>query len=70
MVPSTFITSYITALGFNLASFEISTDASVCPALSNTPPFFETKGNTCPGETISPLPEEFLIATLIVLARS
>lgn len=40
MVPSSFITSHITALGFKLASFEISTDASVCPALSNTPPFF------------------------------
>ena len=43
MVPSSFITSHITALGFNLASFEISTDASVCPALSNTPPFLRLR---------------------------
>ena len=64
------MTSQITALGFNLANFEISTEASVCPALSRTPPFFATKGKTCPGETISFLDELGLIATLIVFALS
>ena len=51
------MTSHITALGFNFANLDISTEASVCPALSNTPPAFATKGKTCPGETISFLEE-------------
>ena len=40
------------------------------PALSKTPPFLETKGKTCPGETISFFFEFGFIATLIVLALS
>ena len=39
----------MTELGFKLDNFEISIDASVCPALSKTPPFLATRGNTCPG---------------------
>ena len=46
MRPSWFIISQITALGFKFANLEISTDASVCPALSNTPPDLATKGKT------------------------
>ena len=48
----------------------MSTDASVCPALSRTPPFFATNGKTCPGDTISLFEEFGFIATLIVLALS
>ena len=64
------MTSQITALGFKLANLEISTDASVCPALSNTPPILETSGNTWPGETKSLFFDFSLIAVLIVLALS
>ena len=44
--PSSFITSHITELGFSLANFDISTEASVCPALSKTPPCLATRGKT------------------------
>ena len=47
------MTSQITALGLIFASLDISTEASVCPALSKTPPDLATNGNTCPGETMS-----------------
>ena len=67
IVPSSFITSQITALGFNFANLDISTEASVWPALSRTPPVFATNGKTCPGETICFFEELGLIATLIVL---
>ena len=36
----------ITELGFNFDNFDISIEASVCPALSKTPPFLATNGNT------------------------
>jgi hypothetical protein len=48
----------------------MSTDASVCPALSRTPPSLATRGNTWPGETILCLFDFGLIATLIVFALS
>ena len=51
-------------------SLAISTDASVWPALTRTPPSRAIIGNTCPGETISFLLGFFLVATFIVLARS
>jgi hypothetical protein len=38
--------SHITADGFFLASLDISTEASVCPALINTPPSLATMGKT------------------------
>jgi 3,4-dihydroxy 2-butanone 4-phosphate synthase/GTP cyclohydrolase II len=44
--------------------------ASVWPALTRTPPFFEIRGKTCPGDTISFLETFFLIAVLIVRALS
>ena len=43
----------MTALGFIFDNFEISIEASVCPALSKTPPDLATRGKTCPGDTIS-----------------
>ena len=46
ILPSSFITSQITELGFKFDNFDISIEASVCPALSNTPPFLATNGNT------------------------
>ena len=59
------MTSQITALGFKFANLEISTEASVCPALSRTPPDLATKGKTWPGETMSFFLEFLLIAVLI-----
>ena len=70
ILPSSFITSQITELGFILANFDMSTDASVCPALSRTPPLRATSGKTCPGDTISFFFTFLLIATLIVFALS
>jgi len=46
MVPSSFIISQITAESFNPANLEISTAASVCPALVKTPPSQAINGNT------------------------
>ena len=48
----------------------MSTEASVWPALTNTPPSFAIIGNTCPGETISFFFTFFFDAILIVLALS
>ena len=70
IVPSSFIISQITAELFFFANFEISTEASVCPALTSTPPSFAIIGNTWPGDTISFLLAFFFEATLIVLALS
>ena len=47
--PLSFIISQITPEGFALASFAISTTASVCPALIRVPPSLEINGKTCPG---------------------
>ena len=69
-MPSSFIISQITAELFFFASFEISTEASVWPALTKTPPSFAIIGKTCPGETISRLLTFFLEAIFIVLALS
>jgi len=46
MLPSSFIISQITADEPHLANLDTSTEASVCPALTKTPPFFETIGKT------------------------
>ena len=51
----------MTPEGFFFASLEISTEASVCPALTSTPPSFEIIGKICPGDIIS----VFLIVYLI-----
>tara|TARA_B100000686_G_scaffold352653_1_gene455466 strand:+ start:2516 stop:2689 length:174 start_codon:yes stop_codon:yes gene_type:complete len=55
-----FIISHITDEEPHLANLEISTDASVCPALTKTPPFLATIGKTCPGDTNS-LGETFFL---------
>ena len=70
ILPSSLIISHITPDGFNPANFEISTAASVCPALTNTPPSHDINGNTWPGETKSFLFLLWLIATDIVCDRS
>ena len=44
--PSLFIISQITADDPDLANLETSTEASVCPALTSTPPFLDTRGKT------------------------
>ena len=48
----------------------MSIEASVCPALTNDPPFLATNGKTCPGVAISFFEEFFLIAVKIVLHLS
>ena len=66
IVPSSFIISQITPDSFKPANLEISTAASVCPALTKTPPSFALRGKTCPGVAISE-DERFLpIATEMV----
>ena len=62
--------SQITAELFFLANLDISTDASVCPALTSTPPSLAIIGKTWPGETISFFLTFFCDAILIVLALS
>ena len=46
IVPSSFIISQITAEDPHLANLDTSTEASVCPALTKTPPSFEIIGKT------------------------
>ena len=58
------------APGRNPASRHRSTDPSVCPARSSTPPGRARNGNTCPGRLKSPGLESSLINNLIVVARS
>ena len=54
----------------HLANLDISTEASVCPALTRTPPSFATIGKTCPGDIISDFLTFFFIAVFIVRALS
>ena len=70
MVPSLFIISHITDEVPQPESLLMSTEASVCPDLTSTPPFFATIGKTCPGETKSLEFEFFLIAVFIVFDLS
>ena len=53
MVPSSFITSQITAAGVSPASCARSHPASVCPARTSTPPGCATTGKMWPGCTMS-----------------
>ena len=62
--------SQITPEDPHLESLDTSTEASVWPALTKTPPFFEIRGKTWPGDTISFCVTFFLIAVLIVNALS
>ena len=52
------------------AIFIISSVASVCPCLSNTPPFLAINGNTWPGLTISSFDASFFDALNIVVSLS
>ncbi len=70
MVPSSFMISQITPLGFSPASRLMSTLASVWPARTSTPPSRATSGNTWPGETICSGPLAASMATATVRARS
>ena len=62
--------SQITAESFNPASLDMSTAASVWPALVSTPPSHAIRGNTCPGLTISPCLKFGFIAAVTVSALS
>jgi len=70
MVPSSFIISHITAESFKPANRDISTAASVWPALVSTPPSQAINGKMWPGLIISPGLKLGLIAALTVSARS
>ena len=60
----------MTAELFFLASFDISTEASVCPARTRTPPSLAITGKICPGDTISVFFAFLFDAAFIVFARS
>ena len=62
--------SQITPDGFNPAMRERSTDASVCPARTSTPPFRARNGNMCPGRARSCGFVFGSIAVSTVMARS
>ena len=70
MVPSSFIISQITPFAFNPARRARSTEPSVWPDLTITPPFFALKGNMCPGRTRSSGFALSAVAARIVVARS
>ena len=70
MVPSSFITSQMTPAGMNPAMRARSTEASVCPARTSTPPLRARSGKTCPGRAKSFAVDAGSIATRIVCARS
>ena len=70
MVPSGFMTSQITPAGVQPASRARSTEASVCPVRSSTPPGRARSGKTWPGWMMSRGPQAESTATWIVRARS
>ena len=70
MVPSSFMTSQITAAGCRPARRARSTPASVWPARSSTPPDAAMSGKMWPGCTMSCGPHSGSTATWIVRARS
>ncbi len=70
MVPSSFMTSQMTAAGCRPARRARSTPASVCPARSSTPPGWAMSGKTWPGWTRSCGPHSGSTATWMVRARS
>ena len=70
MVPSSFMISQITPAGFNPARRAISTEPSVCPARTSTPPSLARRGKICPGMTRSYCVASGSIVTSIVFARS
>ena len=70
MEPSSFMISQITPAGFNPASLARSTDPSVCPVLTSTPPVRARSGNICPGLTRSSGLASSATAVLTVCALS
>jgi hypothetical protein len=69
-VPSLLMISQMTAAGPNPAMAAKSTEASVCPARSSTPPGLARSGNMWPGLTKSEADAPGAVATAIVRARS
>ena len=70
IVPSSRITSQITAVGARPASLARSTEASVCPARASTPPPRARSGNMWPGWVRSSGREVGSVSTATVRARS
>jgi hypothetical protein len=70
IVPSSFMISQITPAGVSPAIRARSTDASVCPARTSTPPFRARRGKTCPGRARSVGRVPVSIAVRMVMARS
>ncbi len=70
MVPSSFMISQITPEGFRPAIRARSTEASVCPARTSTPPLRARSGKMCPGRARSLAVASGAIAVRMVCARS
>lgn len=70
MVPSSFMISQITPAGVSPARRARSTEPSVCPVRTNTPPRRARSGNTWPGLTRSSGPEDGSTAVRMVWERS
>src|SRR5450756_49286 len=70
MVPSSFMISQMIPAGTIPASRARSTEASVCPARTSTPPLRARSGNTCPGRARSDGRVAGSIAVLMVCERS
>ena len=70
MVPSSFMISQITPAGRRPANLERSTDPSVCPVRTRTPPRLARNGKMWPGLTMSLGATSGATATWMVLARS
>src|SRR3990170_5965784 len=68
--PSSFMISQMTPAGMQPARRARSTDPSVCPVRTRTPPFLATTGKTCPGRTTSSGRAFGAIAIRMVVARS
>ncbi len=70
MVPSSFMISQMTPAGVRSARRARSTEPSVCPVRTRTPPLRARSGNTWPGVTRSSGLASGLAATRMVWARS
>ncbi len=70
MDPSSSMISQMTPAGYSPASFARSTDASVWPARTSTPPSRARSGNVCPGRRKSRGPDFGSISARIVFDRS
>ena len=70
MVPSSFMISQITPAGLSPANLQRSTDPSVWPVRTSTPPFLARSGKMCPGVQRSLGPASSAMAARMVSARS